>query len=297
MTPSVALIFNPKAGQGDPDRKLSSIQQTLEPYCHLKTYLTTRTIEPSQLTKLALRGGVRSVIAAGGDGTISGVANALVRTGIPLGVIPTGTLNSFAAVLGIPANLEAACRIILSGVTRSIDIARCNGKILTLQVAIGYEADTIAATDRAMKRTWGVLAYLVSGIQQLRQLKRFRVSLASDRETIELNAASVTIANAAPAKNFLAQGPAGVICDDGLLDVTAIAPNHWTTALGTALHLFRSGLDRTRVEHQDVCCFRTRKIAIQTDPPQRVAIDGDLWGMTPVEIDCVPHGLTVYVPR
>ncbi|MBW4619364.1 MAG: NAD(+)/NADH kinase [Cyanosarcina radialis HA8281-LM2] len=148
MTPSVALIFNPQAGQGDPDRKLFSIQRTLEPHCHLTTYLTTREIEPSQLAKLALRGGVRSVIAAGGDGTIAGVANALVGMGIPLGVIPTGTLNSFATVLGIPTDLEAASRIILSGVTRSVDIARCNGKILTLQVAIGYEADTIAATER-----------------------------------------------------------------------------------------------------------------------------------------------------
>ena len=177
------------------------------------------------------------------------------------------------------------------------DIARCNGKIVTIEVAIGYEAETIASTDRALKREWGMLAYVVSGIQQLNQLKWFTVSLTSEEETIELPAAAVTVANAAPAMNFLAHGPAGVIYDDGLLDVTVIAPSSWTTALGTGLHLFRSGLDQTRVDRQDVYCFRTRQITIQTDPPQRVALDGDLQGMTPVEIHCVPNGLTVYVPN
>lgn len=296
MTRSAALIFNPKAGQGNPDQKLALIQRTLDPYFDLRIYQTSKTTKPPELTKLALAEQVDRVIAAGGDGTISGVADSLAGTGIPLGVIPTGTLNSFATVLGIPMDLEAACRIVLAEHTRHVDLALCNGSTLTLCVAIGYEADTIALADRALKKAWGVLAYLISGFQQLGQFKRFMVSLACEEETLEFNAAAVTIANAAPAKNFLAHGTAGVILDDGLLDVTVIAPRSWTTAMGTAMHLFRSGFDQTQVDRDDVYYFRTRQITIQANPPQRVALDGDIYGSTPVEIHCVPRGLTVLVP-
>jgi YegS/Rv2252/BmrU family lipid kinase len=289
----VALIFNPQAGQGDSAQKLSLIQRTLEPHCILKTYQTTETAKLTELTEYALSEQVDSVIAAGGDGTVSGVAEAIAGKSIPLGIVPAGTVNSFATVLGIPADLETACHIILSGITRRVDIATCNGSILTLCISIGYEADTIAIADHALKKTWGVFAYLISGIRQLAQFKQFTVSIIRLEETIELVAGAVTIANAAPAKNFLAQGPAGVMIDDGLLDVTVITPTNWLTAIGAALQLFRSGLEQTQLDRQDVLCFRTQQVVIHTNPPQRVALDGDVWGMTPVRVSCIPNGLII----
>jgi hypothetical protein len=62
-------------------------------------------------------------------------------------------------------------------------------------------------------------------------------------------------------------------------------------------HDLAKALNQTQVDRQDIYCFRTRQIAVQTDPPQRVAIDGDVRSMTPIEIQGVPNGLTVYVPR
>ncbi len=150
---SACLIFNPVAGQGNPDHDLSQIRELLASKIDLDIHLTKPDISAGQLAQEAVERGVDTIIVSGGDGTISAAAAAVVGTNIPLGVISRGTANAFAAAMNLPDTIEAACQMILSGATKVVDAALCNGKPMVLLAGIGFEAEMTAKADRE-KTLW-----------------------------------------------------------------------------------------------------------------------------------------------
>ncbi|MBF2066357.1 MAG: YegS/Rv2252/BmrU family lipid kinase [Calothrix sp. C42_A2020_038] len=296
MNRSACLIFNPVAGQGDPETDLAQIRSLLEPEIDLDIQLTTEEISAGQLAAEAVKRGVDAIIASGGDGTLSAAAEAVVGTKIPFGVISRGTANAFANALGIPDTIPGACEVILNGVTRTIDVADCNGHPMVLLAGIGFEAEAVEAADREAKNRLGVLAYLLAGLQQLRELESFDVEIETDTKVIKTTAAAVTVANAAPATSVLAQGSGGIVVDDGLLDMTIVAPATKAAAIATAFHLFQNASAGDAAERDDVGYLRAKQFKITTNPPQKVVVDGEVLEAGPVEIKCIPQALSIFVP-
>lgn len=297
MFRSACLIFNPVAGQGNPEQDLAKILEILESEINLDIRHTTEDVDADQLAHEAVERGAELIIASGGDGTLSAAAEALVGTGIPFGVISRGTANAFATALGIPDTIEAACQTILGGYTRTVDAACCNGKPMVLLAGIGFEAETVKQANREAKNRFGMLAYVLSGLKQLRNLSKFDVEIETEDKLIHVSAAAVTVANAAPPTSILAQGPAGIVVDDGLLDVTIVAPTNIAGAIAASYHLLQSALNENPADRPDIGYLRTRKVKVTADPPQKVVLDGELMGSTPVEIECIPGGLTILVPE
>lgn len=207
-----------------------------------------------------------------GDGTLSAAAEAVVGTTIPFGVISRGTANAFATALGIPTTIEAACQTILDGKTRVVDAAYCNGKPMVLLVGIGFEAETVERADRATKNRFGMLAYVLAGIQALRNLPSFEARLETEDKIVTLQASAITIANAAPPTSILAQGPAELLVDDGLLDVTLIAPASTVGAVASVYDLLQSAYSGTATERPDIGFLRARSIKVTTDPPKKLSL-------------------------
>ncbi|MBV9388245.1 MAG: YegS/Rv2252/BmrU family lipid kinase [Chroococcidiopsidaceae cyanobacterium CP_BM_ER_R8_30] len=298
MNRSACLIFNPAAGQNDPDQDLATIRELLEPYIDLEIRLTTPEVDADAIATEAHAQGVDTIIVAGGDGTLSATATALVGTNIPIGVIPRGTANALASALGLPDQIEAACQTIVGGATRVIDTAQCNGLPMVLLAGIGFEAETIARASRKAKDHFGVLAYLLAGIQEWRSFSSFTAEIQTEDKVIHVTASALTVANAAPPTSFLAQGPAGVIFDDGLLDLTVVAPASRMRAVTAAYHLLRSAMNHsTATDRDDIGYLRAREMTIRTDPPQKVVLDGEIIGTTPIKVECIPGGLTIFVPQ
>jgi YegS/Rv2252/BmrU family lipid kinase len=296
MKRSACLIFNPVAGQSNPEQDLLTIRTLLEPEIDLDIRLTTPEVDASQLAHEAVEQGVHMVIASGGDGTLSSTAEALVGTTIPLGVISRGTANAFASALGLPDTIEAACQIILEGTTRVVDAAQCNGKPMVLLAGIGFEAEMVEKADREAKNRLGMLAYILAGVKQLREFETFEAKIETDEKVVTVTAGAVTIANAAPPTSILAQGPAGIIYDDGLLDLTVVAPDNRAGAIASAYHLLQSAFRGDAAERDDIGYLRAKRIKVTAQPPQKVVLDGEIIGMTPIDIECIPGGLTILVP-
>lgn len=296
MISSACLIFNPVAGQGDPDFELDQIRSILEPEIDLDIYLTTEEVDADELARAAVERGVEAIIVSGGDGTLSAAAEAVVNTNIPLGIISRGTANAFAAALNIPNTIAAACQTILQGKTRTVDVAYCHDHPMVLLAGIGFEAETVEKADRETKNRFGMIAYILAGIQELGNLQRFAVEIETEDKIIQTLASAVTVANAAPPTSVLAQGPSGIIYDDGLLDLTIVSPENKTGAIAATFHLFQTAATGTPVERDDIGYLRAKQFKITTEPPQKVVIDGEIVGKTPVEIKCIPAGLTVFVP-
>lgn len=297
MKRSACLIFNPVAGQGDSEQELAQIRAILEPEIDLDIYFTTEEVGADQLAYAAVERGVDEIIASGGDGTLSAAAAAVVNTNIPLGIISRGTANAFATALTIPDTIEAACETILQGATKNVDVAYCNDLPMVLLVGIGFEAETVERADREAKKRFGILAYVLAGIQQLRELESFDVEIETEDRIIKTQAAAVTVANAAPPTSVLAQGPAGIIYDDGLLDLTIVAPANKAGAIAATYHLFQTASAGNPVERDDIGYLRAKQFKITTNPPQKVALDGEIIGNTPIEVKCVPCGLKIFVPQ
>jgi YegS/Rv2252/BmrU family lipid kinase len=296
MNRSACLIFNPVAGQGDSEQDLAEIKAILEPEIDLDIYLTTKEIGADKLAHDAVKRGVDAIIASGGDGTLSAAAAALVGTGIPFGIISRGTANAFATALEIPDTIEAACQAILKGGTRIVDAAYCNDYPMVLLTGIGFEAETVERADRESKNRFGIMAYILAGLQELRNFETFEVEIETEDKIVKTSAAAVTVANAAPPTSVLAQGPAGIVVDDGLLDLTIVAPANKAAAIAATVHLFQTASAGSPVERDDIGYMRAKQFKITTEPPQKVVIDGEVVGTTPIEIKCVPGGLNLFVP-
>jgi YegS/Rv2252/BmrU family lipid kinase len=296
MSRSAYLIFNPVAGQGDSEQDLAQICSILQPSINLDIRFTTPEIDAAALAHEAVREGVEAVIASGGDGTISAASAALAGTNIPLGVISRGTANAFANALDLPTTIAAACENILAGHTRTVDTATCNGLPMVLLAGIGFEAETVDLADRDSKDRLGILAYVLAGFEQLRHLEHFNAEIETEDRIISVTASAITIANAAPPTSILAQGSAGVVFDDGLLDLTIVSPTNRVGAIAASYDLLTSALRGDAVQRQDIGYLRAKRFRVTTDPPQKVVLDGEIIGDTPIEIECFPQGLTVFAP-
>ena len=183
---------------------------------------------------------------------------------------------------------------------------------MLLLVGIGYEARVVELADRELKNQWGPLAYLMSGWQSIDKQQQFEVEIElaqssrrnlfrrnfeSERNQYQFSAGAITITNAAPSTSILAQGAGQVIWNDGLLDVTIATAENKLHAITTMLKLFGAAIKKTELNQQNVIHGRTRKIKVTTNPPQKVVVDGEIIGTTPVEVECIPNGLTVLVPE
>ncbi|MGB3788838.1 MAG: methylglyoxal synthase [Phormidesmis sp.] len=297
------LIFNPISGQGNPDQDLKLIRQILEPQIQVNVIFTESDVTPGQQAREAIASGADLMIASGGDGTVSAVAEAVMQTDIPLGVIPRGTANAFSVALGIPTDLRAACETILAGTTRQVDSATCNGLPMVLLGGIGFEAETVERANREMKNRFGVLAYLVAGMQQIADQKAFEAEIEINGEINKFECNAITVANAAPPTSVLAQGFGEVISDDGLLDVTiGLSPveaqgiGSRLQGVGAIAELFTAALVKRPTQNEGILSLRVPKLKITTTPPQKVVVDGEIIGTTPVEFDCIAKGLTILAP-
>ena len=283
------LIFYPISGQGNPNQDLKLIRQILEPQIQVNVIFTESEVSPGQQAREAITSGTDLVLASGGDGTVSAVAEAVMQTDMPLGVIPRGTANAFSVALGIPTNLRAACETILAGTTRQVDVATCNGLPMVLLGGIGFEAETVERANREMKNRFGVLAYLVAGMQQIADQEAFEADIEINGEINKFECSGITVANAAPPTSVLAQGFGEVITDDGLLDITIGLSSLEAEGIGAALV-------KKPTQNEDILSLRVPKLKITTTPPQKVVVDGEIIGTTPVEFECINKGLTILAP-
>ncbi|MCC5897878.1 MAG: methylglyoxal synthase [Phormidium sp. BM_Day4_Bin.17] len=290
------LIFNPAAGQGNPDRELAMIREQLQGRLDLNVWITQADTDLKALVNRAIKSGTDLVIASGGDGTVSTVADALMNTEIPLGVIPRGTANAFASALGIPQNVPGACKLLLAGTTRVIDAARCNERTMILLAGIGFEADVVEWADREKKDRWGVLAYLWGGVQRFHEGDQFDAEIEIDGEVRQFRADAITIANLAPPTSILAQGFGETIPDDGVLEITIGTTENRLQALNALTSMVGAAILKTETQRDDIICLRASKLRVTANPAKNIVIDGDVVETTPVEVECLPKALTVIAP-
>lgn len=240
---------------------------------------------------LAHRDEVDCVIIAGGDGTMNAAGPALLETGLPLGVLPTGTANDFARSLGIPTALDAAARVIVEGRTRQIDIGSVNGHHFLNVASVGLAAELAQSLTSERKRRFGRLSYALTALRLLLQAKPFRATLLISGEEIEVRTMQIAVGNG----RFYGGG--NVVArdariDDGILDLYSLEFSQiWRLAL--MLPTFKSGAHGMM---REVRTARGGSFRVLTRRPRSVNADGELVTKTPALFTQQAAALEVYVP-
>lgn len=133
----MGLILNPRSGVSHHNQSDAFLGILAGAGVKCRSFVIGRELSSAHAAKLAVEHGATMLVAAGGDGTVSGVAAVAVREGITLGILPCGSLNHFARDLHLPMNLGEAARVIAAGRTKLVDVAEVNGRIFLNNSSLG----------------------------------------------------------------------------------------------------------------------------------------------------------------
>jgi len=195
----VFIVINPVAGRYKSENITSTIQRQLaSPERQLAFHETTREDQIGEIVRRAIGRGADLVIAAGGDGTVSQVADGAALTGVPMGIIPSGTSNVVAQELGIPLNIDKACQLIAgSPAILEVDAIQCGEQFFILAVGTGIDAEVMKSVSRESKRRYGPAAYAWSTLKVILGMQPRVFTIIADGKPFRTRAAVVLLSNVA----------------------------------------------------------------------------------------------------
>lgn len=286
----VVVIVNP-ATRGNAARLVEMLRASAPRHVTLDVHFTER---PGHGTELArdLLGQATTMVAVGGDGTVSEVAGALRGTGIPLGIVPGGSTNIVAQDLGIPTNIRRNVEM-LFGKHRivAIDVGMCGDRVFLHMAGAGFDSAFFALTDPELKRRVGWLAYLPAAVQALNRAP-FRLSIQTPDTKIEVDSPLVLVANGGSIITPRFRLNPLIRKDDGLLDVLVITA---TTPVQLARVFARvATLQLERSPY--LIHVAAPEVAIEADPTIAVELDGEVVERTPVVFKVDPGAVKLIVP-
>ncbi|WP_210420135.1 diacylglycerol/lipid kinase family protein [Aquisphaera giovannonii] len=247
-----------------------------------------------EAVRLAAAEGYDTVVAAGGDGTVSAVAGALVGTKAKLAIIPLGTANVLARELGIPIEVQGASDLVNGPhEVDAIDAMAYRNKHYFTQIGVGLDALMIRDTKTEDKKRLGVLAYVWTAVKKAVGFQPHRFSVSVDGKTSRPKAVQVLLANCgALGTSGLRWGP-DIAINDGRIDVLVLRAASLLSHLRVASNFV---LGRHRQDPATSYQKAARVVAIQSERPLPVQGDGEVVGETPIEVQVVPRALRVVVP-
>ena len=217
----VAVVFNPATSPDDAPERKRDLQAALDAAGVEVVWLETTKQEAGQgLTRQAVEQGVDLVLAAGGDGTVMACVTGLAASGVPLAVLPGGTGNLLALNLDLPSDLDGALDVALHGDRRELDVGALDGGAdrFVIMSGLGFDAAMLRDANPTLKTRIGALAYVLSGLRQLRRRPgRFRIRL-DDQPPITRVGQGLLIVNLGRLQGGLTVVP-DAQPDDGVLDV------------------------------------------------------------------------------
>lgn len=291
--PRAFVVLNPVAGRSDPEH----LEELLEPYtAHegWEIHHTAADEDIGQVVRDALEQSFDLFIAAGGDGTISGIIDGLAETAVPLGILPIGTGNALARELDIPLDPEDALALITGDHTiTQIDAIRVDARYFILGVGVGISSLTMRDTERAQKRQLGRLAYFWTGFKKLFGFQPQHFTLEIDGRHREIQASEITVTNIRAIGGSAFQWGPEIRLTDGQVNVCIVRAKSILDYLRIALELVLS----QRGWDPNVRCIRARdRIRIDADRRLPIQADGDFIGQSPVEMEVVASAVPIIVP-
>ena len=232
------------------------------------------------------------VVICGGDGTINYVVNALKskEMNLPLGIIPSGTANDFANMLGLSKDAVTAARDILCGVERKVDCGRVNDMWFVNIFSFGLFTTTSQHTSDAVKHRVGKLAYILEGAKELLHHETIPLHIRCGDAELDVDSVMVLVFNGQTAGGFRLVEGASV--DDGVLDCIILQKQNDLRTIFSAVKYLSD-----RVPDMGVLHLRSSHFEFTSPLSPDCDMDGQASAKFPLSIECEAGGLRVVCPQ
>ncbi len=299
----IKVILNPYANRWGADARLSEVETALK--SAKLNYEVVKTSGPgdgTELAKTAVSEGFDAVVAAGGDGTISEVVNGLIATTPPdaptppLGILPIGSANDLAKMMGLPLDLAKAASMFKNGHTKLFDVGQVqyDGKThyFDNNSAIAMEP-MITLEHMKIQRISGEARYYLAILKGIIKLKAWQMSITWDDGEYIGPTYLVSICNG-PRTGGMMIAP-GASLDDGYFDIVLSPEVPKTTVVSFLLKLTNG----THIEDPKITFVRTKSLKITSQPGTPLHADGEILSHAAQELryDILPKKLTIISPN
>jgi diacylglycerol kinase (ATP) len=285
------LIFNAISGRSEESpQQLAEILNEMQNQCILpEVYMVRPDSQIEAVVHSAIKGGIKLVVVAGGDGTIDSVVGAMIGRSATLGIIPIGTRNNLAYNLGIPSTIEGAVALLREGRRLKIDVGKMrhgrSSRWFLEDATLGLLSDIYPFADSVqhgdLTQIGNLLSTVVSSTpSQLRMI-------LEERKKIDMSAYMVLIANM-PYIGPRFQISPDVSWNDNHLDVFVFSDMSKLDLISYAVQSTGGAVEDTRIKH-----YRVKRLKIYSDPPMPVLADGMLLDPGPVTALVHPRALAV----
>lgn len=294
------LILNGKSAGDDSVRE--AVAQVREQGRTLAVRLTWEVGDAERHVREAVAAEASVIVAGGGDGTLSEVAEAMAHIALDaaqlpaLGLLPLGTANDFAAASGIPQEPSAALALIGTTTARPIDLLQIDGDGQTRWCANlasgGFGTDVTVETHDGLKKMLGGLAYVITGISHVGRIEPVMARIHGEGFAWEGGFIALGVGNGRQAGGGQVLCPDALL-DDGLLDLS-IVPELSGEVMGTLRTLFSEG--KHAALEQVAVRARLRELWIEAAQPMTLNLDGEPLQARHFHIQCVAARVRMHLP-
>ena len=274
------FIVNPRAGRNKPHGPLFDALATLSQAGYL--IRIHQTSAPGDAAETVAREGASYdlVVAAGGDGTLNEVVSGLMQLEDPppLGYLPQGTTNDFAASLQIPRDPAAAAEDIAKGRLRALDIGQWNQRNFIYVASFGAFTRSSYTASQAAKNALGHFAYILEGMKDLNTLRPYRIRLTADGENLDGEYLFGAVCNSTSIGGLMKLDPERVVLDDGKFEMLLVrSPKTALDLQNLVLALLNQQYDSPGLVFRHVSSIR-----LETEEELPWSLDGEYAPSVPV---------------
>ena len=289
------FIYNPHSGTGRIRLQLSDILEIMVRAGYEVHVHPTQSVGDAAEVAAARAAEYDLVVCCGGDGTLDETVTGLMKSGcrVPLGYIPAGSTNDFAASLNLPKNMKKAAQVAVEGADFPCDVGCFGEKKFIYIAAFGLFTDVSYQTKQELKNVLGHVAYLLEGAKRIGSHPSYRMRVEYHDGVIEDEFIYGMVTNSLSVGGFKGMTGDDVALDDGLFEVMLIR----TPRNAVELNEIIAVLTRLRPESDLIYTFKTDEL--QISPYQAIpwTLDGEYGGeQTQIHLSCMQRALTIRVP-
>lgn len=287
------LIINPCAGQKKAKKLLAEIIDIFNRADYsVITHITSGSGD-AEAACIRYADQVARIVCCGGDGTFNETVSGVLKSkkDIPIGYIPAGSTNDFAASLHLSSDILQAARDIVDGQPKLLDIGLFGTRYFSYVASFGAFTRTSYTTPQSLKNTLGHTAYVLSSIQELSQIRSHPLRFTlSDGSIIEDKFLFGAISNSTSVGGVLTLAPDRVDMADGKLELLLIRAPKDLFELGECVR----ALQQKTYNCEMITFLSTDSVSVSAPEDLYWTIDGEQeTGHTTISVSCLHHAIQV----
>ncbi len=291
------LIVNPCSGRAKMHTELLKVVEILSAADYAVTVYPTKYKGDATEHVLKLSQNEQDIIVVcGGDGTLNEVITGIMQAGldIPLGYIPSGTLNEWSSGLNISRNIETAAKDITTGTKTKLDIGKFGSKYFSYTASFGAFTSASYSAPQDVKNILGQAAYFFEGIKSLSNIKPIHLKFKYEQGEIEGDFLFGAISNSLSVGGIVKYSKTAVELNDGQFEVLLIRNPDNILKLQPII----DGILKRDFAREGIEFFRTKNLTVETEEGVSFTIDGEFAEANgAVAVENLHNAITFIIPQ